>query len=114
MSGISTSAAIWYGIKHMVYMGVVYVIGFFMMGLGLAFAIESEPLLGLGLAGVGIIVIFGGLHGAIYKMAGDATARVMERSTPTAQKVPSADESSRNDTDSAEIDSIEVTGGGKT
>jgi thiosulfate reductase cytochrome b subunit len=103
MDGISSSEAIVYGVKHLLYVGVVYLIGTIITLIGTAMIVDSltgyggsggSAAAGLVIVLVGAIVIFGGLHGAIYKMAGDATARVMARSSPTAEKINSSDESS--------------------
>lgn len=112
MSGVSTSEAVVYGIKHMIYMGVVYAIGFGMMIFGIITAQDSNTL-GIFLLLIGLIILLGGLHGAIYKMAGDATARVMtrsarttqNRSTPTAEKVPADEESVDEKDESTSTDS---------
>lgn len=115
MSGVSTSEAVVYGIKHMIFMGVVYAIGFSMMIFGIIVA-EDNPdsnALGIFLLLIGLLVLLGGLHGAIYKMAGDATARVMTRSAKTtqnqsistAQKVPADKESADEKDESASTDS---------
>jgi len=78
MKGIGTFEAIGYGIKHMVYMGTVYALGFLMFGAAVVTFQNSATTAAL-LALLGLAVILGGLHGAIYKMAGDATARVLAR-----------------------------------
>lgn len=115
MSGVSTSEAVVYGIKHMIFMGVVYAIGFGMMIFGIIVA-EDNPdsnTLGIFLVLIGLLILLGGLHGAIYKMAGDATARVMtrsarttqNRSTPTAEKVPADEESVDEKDESTSTDS---------
>lgn len=82
----------------MLYMFTIYAVGIVLLILGVAAAVNGgsgSAVLGFLLALVGTVIIFGGLHGAIYKMAGDATARVISRSTPTAKKVASSDKDVR-------------------
>ena len=76
MSGISTPEAISYGINHMLYLLGVYMLGFFAVFFGFIIAVES-PILGFIIMMSGVVLVFGGLHGAIYKMSGDATAHVL-------------------------------------
>lgn len=102
MDGIRTSEAITYGLKHMVYLSFVYLLGFAAMGLGILFVVDNSVGMGVLFILAGITIILGGLHGAIYKMAGDATARVMNRSEIPQAAASSSDSSDEeNDEESA-------------
>ncbi|WP_152422901.1 hypothetical protein [Halorubrum kocurii] len=108
MAGINTYEAIVYGVKHMAYLSIVYILGGVIFLFGLVGIVEGEPA-GIVPSLLGLLLIAAGLHGAIYKMAGDATAKVIQESNQQesriARKIPADSGEKAESVDGAESDS---------
>lgn len=97
--GIRMDQAVEYGLKHMFFYVILYLVGFGLVFGGLAAMIGSEDgsaWVGFFLAILGIVIVFGGLHGAMYKIAGDATAKVINQSTVQSTKISSGTDTGQN------------------
>lgn len=100
--GITTYEALSYGYKTMVYLLFVYVIGVVISILGIFMIIEEMVTFGGLVFLFGLSIIFAGLHGLVYKSAGDAMARIISESelstNQTAKKIKK-DQSGINERD---------------
>lgn len=103
MDGISASEAVSYGLQHMFTMGAMYLLGLASIGFGVLL-IQNSIGAAAALILIGVAVILGGLHGAIYKMAGDATARVISRSEATGQLHPESSSTDGSEEEEPEAD----------
>ena len=99
--GITVGEAVSYGIKHLMFFVLIYIIGIVMFGFGALLMTEEAPGLGAIVILFGVVIILGGLHGAVYKVAGDAAAKAISKSTVTAEK------QSRNTSSVAESNSVQ-------
>jgi hypothetical protein len=105
MGEINGSEAVWYGIKHLGYIFVVYIIGLGLLFFGTIMGVESNNGISLLILIAGIIFILGGIHGAIYKISGDATERVLQNYIKSGEnKVEMADQN-QSDVDWNELQS---------